>query len=309
MTTVPSYDQLPRGSAWEVWPDRPELGCLNLIDEAATLRGLAAARRGVTFRLDLPLDEPSPPLFGRAAFRHEVRSNTSSSADDLLHDFNTQSSTQWDGFRHVRHPLRGAVGGIDEAAHGIHHWADVIVTRGVVVDVATHRATPPDTRHPITVEDLESTLAAQGTTVEPGDLLLLRTGWVGWYLTQDDDRRAALPSDLVAPGLAPGEDMARFLWDLHVCAIATDNPAVEAWPPTGRSELTPEQLDDPAVTAGAFLHFNLLGLLGLPLGELFQLDDLAADCAEEGDWTCLVTSAPLRVPNGVASPPNALAVR
>ena len=308
MPAIPRYGDLPRGAAWEVWPDHPELGCLNLIDGDARRRGLAAATTGDVFRLDLPLEEPSPPLYGRSAFRHEVRQRTSS-ADDLLHDLNTQSSTQWDGFRHVRHPTRGAFGGIDEGDHGIHHWADRIVTRGVVVDVHRHRTVDPARRAVVTVDDLRSTLEAQGTVVEPGDLLLLRTGWVGWYLGLDAGRRAALPGALAAPGLEATEDMARFLWDLHVCAVAADNPAVEAWPPpVAEADLAPD-LDDQAVSARTFLHFNLLGLLGLPLGELFQLDDLAADCAADGRWTCLVTSAPLRVRNGVASPPNALAVR
>jgi hypothetical protein len=50
-------------------------------------------------------------------------------------------------------------------------------------------------------------------------------------------------------------------------------------------------------------------MLGLPLGELFFLDDLAADCAADGSYEFLLTSAPLNLPHGVASPPNALAIK
>jgi hypothetical protein len=50
-------------------------------------------------------------------------------------------------------------------------------------------------------------------------------------------------------------------------------------------------------------------MLGLPLGELWDLEALAADCAADGRYECFFTSAPLRLPAGVASPPNAVAVK
>jgi hypothetical protein len=50
-------------------------------------------------------------------------------------------------------------------------------------------------------------------------------------------------------------------------------------------------------------------MLGLPLGEMWNLEALAADCAADGRYECMFTSAPLNLPNGVASPPNALAIK
>ncbi len=50
-------------------------------------------------------------------------------------------------------------------------------------------------------------------------------------------------------------------------------------------------------------------MLGLPLGELWDLDALAEDCAADGVYEGFFTSAPLRVRSGVASPPNALVVK
>ena len=58
-----------------------------------------------------------------------------------------------------------------------------------------------------------------------------------------------------------------------------------------------------------FTHTLLLPMLGLPLGEMWNLEALAADCAADGRYECLFTSAPLNLPNGVASPPNALAIK
>jgi hypothetical protein len=89
-----------------------------------------------------------------------------------------------------------------------------------------------------------------------------------------------------------------MLWDLHVAAVAADNPALEVWPLTG-----PERTPD------VFVHTSLLPLLGLPIGELWDLEALAEDCASDGRHDCFLVSAPLNVDGGVASPPNAVAVR
>jgi hypothetical protein len=58
-----------------------------------------------------------------------------------------------------------------------------------------------------------------------------------------------------------------------------------------------------------FAHSLLLPMLGIPLGEMFDLSALAADCAADERYACLFVSAPLNIPSGVASPPNALAIK
>jgi hypothetical protein len=65
----------------------------------------------------------------------------------------------------------------------------------------------------------------------------------------------------------------------------------------------------PARPSDTFAHFALLPLLGLPLGELFDLAALAEDCASDGVYEGLFTSAPLNLRGGVASPPNALVIK
>lgn len=57
------------------------------------------------------------------------------------------------------------------------------------------------------------------------------------------------------------------------------------------------------------LHVRILPMLGLPIGELFWLDDLARDCAAQGSWSCFITSAPINLAGGAATPPNAIAIR
>ncbi len=231
--------------------------------------------------------------------RHEVTGELGGGHDDLYHDWNTQSSAQWDGFRHFAHREHGHYGGVPDQEHGIHYWAKRgIVGRAVLADVARwreeiDRPIAHGTGDPITADDLTSCLAAQHTTVETGDILLIRTGWMAWYHGLDDDARADYASERMAPspGLS-GLDVLATLWDLHIAAVAADNPAVEKIPMTGD-----------------MLHVHFLPLLGMPLGELWDLDALADDCSAARTYDAFFTSAPLNMPNGVASPPNAIAVR
>ena len=318
---LPVRDGLPKGSSWELWGESDRLGCLNLLSPAGARRGAGCVRSGNVFPLNLELELPDPPLFGRPAFGHEIVQRPSGvSADDMLHGFNTQSSSQWDGFRHVRNAVHGAYNGLPEAEHGIHHWARRgIVGRGVLADVARWRESQgrpvkAGTTDIITPNDLTETLRAQNIVVEPGDILLVRTGWVAFYRSLNTTERTDYAARPTAVGFEPSESMAACLWDLHISAVGCDNPAVEAWPPpmyTMSAEdraSAMERSGDPDVSAGLFLHLNLLPLLGLPLGELFDLDALADECNRTRTYECLVTSSPLNLLHGVATPPNIMAI-
>jgi Putative cyclase len=321
---LPSYDELlersdvPPGSSWGLWGPDDAVGCLNLLTKEAVIRGLAAAREGKVFPLNLPLDQPSPTLGGRSSYEHDVTwVGAELGHDEELSRWNTQGSSQWDGFRHIRHLRHGFYNGIADESHGVHHWAmRGIVGRAVLVDVARYRERvgrplAMATTDPIEVGDVTGAIEAQGSEVLPGDILLLRTGWVEWYRTLGQTDRDAMAVRYQTPGLRAGEAMSRLLWDLHVAAVAADNPALEAWPPSRLA--TPEQRaalkSDPMVSVDISLHFSLLPLLGMPIGELWDLGELAADCASDGRYEALLTSSPLNLVAGVASPPNALAIK
>ena len=192
-----------------------------------------------------------------------------------------------------------------------------IVGRGVLADVARWRESvgrpiDPDSPDAIEMEDLTATLAAQAVTIEVGDILLVRTGWLTWYRHLNAGQRSELagrphPS---ACGLQRGVTSARTLWNMHIAAIAADNPALEVMPfGLANREEGRYWKEDPARAAETMLHFSLLGLLGIPIGEFFDLDALADDCAADGRYRFLLTSAPLNLTAGVASPPNALAIK
>lgn len=304
----PTYAELlartdgPAGSSWGVWPGREVLGCLNRITPERRVRAAGLVQTGAVYPLDLDVEQPDPPLFERARIQREVTWLGDVGHDEILGNYNTQASTQWDGFRHIRSREHGFHGGVADEDHGVHHWAlHGIVTRGVLADLARHMTVDPATGV-ITADDIRATLAAQGVAVEHGDILLIRTGWQSWYRSLDEAGRgvAAITRDFC--GVRAGPTMAGFLWDLGIAAVGADNPALEAFPPgTGG-----EDVDDPE---GRFLHFQLLPRLGMPIGELFDLEPLADACATDRRYDFMLTSAPLRLRGGVASPPNALAIR
>ena len=100
---------------------------------------------------------------------------------------------------------------------------------------------------------------------------------------------------LKACGIEDTREMVAWMWDSRVAAMGADCPAVEQWPWDFRNE-------------GA-LHYRTLSLLGLPLGEQFVLDNLAADCHQDRQYEFMLVSCSLNVEGGIASPPNAVAIK
>jgi hypothetical protein len=97
----------------------------------------------------LPLDVPKQPAFGREIFRHEIKTLAKDLAYDDKYEMNTQSGTQWDGFRHISYfttaefynGVRGKdiVGPDANLRDSIHHWADHgIAGRGILVDYRSY---------------------------------------------------------------------------------------------------------------------------------------------------------------------------
>jgi kynurenine formamidase len=313
---LPSYAELvartdgrPPGTAWGVFGDGDELGTVNLLDAARVLAGVQEVRRGDVHSLNWRIDQPSPNPWRKPPQRTHLSGGNPVGRDDYLSPFYLQFSSQWDGLRHIRQ-LEGFYNGVSADAVdspeatvlGIQAWADHgLVGRGVLLDVAGQRAAmgepiDPSTHFGIGPDLLDATADAQAVQVEAGDVLLVRTGWAGWYDgLSTSERQRALTADSPQPGLAATEETAAWLWDRHVAAVAADNTALEAAPLDFQSD--------------EFLHRRLIPGFGMAIGEHFWLDGLAAACAEENRWSFLFVSAPLNVPGGVGSPPNALAIR
>lgn len=313
---IPPFDSLPRlpgngvQHAWDVWGRGDNLGTLNRLTGPAVAAAAGGVRTGERIGVSLPLGLPDPPFFGRKGFRHSFEPMGPAAWDDWLDGFYLQCSSQWDGLRHIG-SADGWYGGWrgqpsdDLEPLGIHHWAERgIVGRGVLVDLAARAsasdaAYDPFTRVPFRPADLSAALRAQGASLRSGDILCVRTGWTDKYLTLDATGRASLADGMqevtgyTSAGLAGSEEMARFLWDSGVAAVACDNPAVEVVP------------SDPS---DGFLHGRLIPGLGMAIGELFSFGALAAACQREGRHEFMFVAVPLNVTGAVGSPANAVAV-
>ena len=236
-----------------------------------------------------------------------------SAFDDKLDDYYPQGSSQWDSLAHVCYrpgsfyngASRGDVFGKHQGT--IDHWARRgIAGRAVVLDVeavlgGAGQGFDPGSARAVTVDELEAARRAAGVEWQAGDVALVHTGYLAWYLGLDREARAemAVPGRLRAVGLEHSEAMARYLWDAHVAAVASDNPALEVWPPDTSEEAWPF----------GFLHRSLIGRFGMAIGELWWLQDLARSCRNDGRYEALLTSAPIHVVGGVGSPANALAIK
>lgn len=279
------------------WGADDERGTLNLIDTAAVLRGVAAARQGRTFSLAIPFDEDGPQT-GAVPGRDNPRRTmlavnmpyTGDPADFCANDdalvMGVQAATHWDALSHVSYEGRlynridAAV--IDETGAtrlGIENFGPV-VTRGILADIArVHAVDHFDDGHAITSADLDAAMSQAGVTPEPGDVLLVRTGQMH-FLRDGDPGRFSNPS----PGLST--QSVEWLHDHDIAAVATDTLVFEVWPP-----------EDPAV----LLPVHLLHLvdMGMPQGQLWALDDLAADCAADGQYEFLLCATPLPLTRSV----------
>jgi kynurenine formamidase len=231
--------------------------------------------------------------------------------DDSLDSYNTQEGSQWDGLAHVGSPrYKAFYNGVksSEIKDGpggrlsIHKWANKFVGRAVLLDAFRYRISHGRTIDPLksekySLDDLKETAVAQGVELKPGTILLIRTGWMQAYLAASADEKAAMASleGLKSCGIEDSTAMVQWFWDHRVAAVGTDCPAVEPWPWDFKNE-------------GA-LHYRTLCLLGLPIGEQFNLEELAADCAADKRYECMLVSVPMNLEGGIASPPNAVAIK
>ncbi len=293
---------------WGRWGAFDQRGTANLLTAERVRRAAALVRTGEVIALGLPIGrgfdlQGSRPqvqhLFLRTAGDHLLGDPGPAdvqSADDLV-VLPLQASTQLDGHAHVADGdvlYNGFWAGLVTARSGarrlgIHHQGPGIVGRGVLLDVASvHGIDPFETA--IDAAMLTSTATAHGVQVGAGDILLVRTGYLGRWLAVPGERRRQRQSGLTG-------DTVDWLAEADVAMVAADNRTVEVVP-------------DPAGGRGALpFHIAALRDLGLLIGELFDLDALAQACADDGRYEFLFTAAPLPLVNAVGSPLNPLALR
>lgn len=313
---LPAYSELPesptgRGrSAWQLFGAGDNAGLISL----QTPQRIASAaareiRTGRRFALNAPVGQYDPPLYGRRRARHRLLPDPGDAGfDDELDSFNPQAGSQWDSLAHVAAAPGAFYNGVTahqirtQARNTIGEWARRgLAGRAVMLDAGRFLGVAAGQAVAVSAEQLEHCRRSASAEIEPGDILVIYTGFDAWYAQQPAATRAAIADDrrLTAAGLEHSEAMAEYLWNLHVSAIVADGPSVEVWPPDWSEQARPF----------GFLHQTLIGLFGMALGELWWLADLAGDCRSDGRYTMFLASAPLNVPGGVSSPANALAFK
>ena len=185
-----------------------------------------------------------------------------------------QGSTQYDALGHVwyddqiwnGYDAKTTVGGLSKAS--VCAIAEKgVVGRGILLDMARFRGKDVlDVAETFTHEDLMACAKAQGTEIQKRDILVIRTGWIAKFYKVS---REEFYGNFVEPGLTHSDALVQWFHDMEIPNLVTDTIA---------NEVTV----DPVSGVVLPLHNALMRNLGVTLTEIAWLDDLAADCAADG---------------------------
>lgn len=306
-----------RYSNWGRWGDEDQRGTLNNVMPEDVVRAASLVRSGRRISLALPFDADGPQTggFGRfnpihLMFRDGGDIATGTIVDDFYggrdrHIRGTddliimplQSGTQWDALAHIMADGRMYNGFPSErvtskgaTANDVTGAKDSMVGRGVLLDIARHQGVEElDPGRAITSADLDACAAAQGVTVGRGDFLLVRTGQLGARRGNWGD---------YAGGSAPGIGLDAVPWvaQRNLAGLATDTWGMEVLP-----NETPDVFQP--------LHCIFIVGMGLWIGEIFDLEQLGADCADDGIYEFFFCAPPLPISRAVGSPVNPMAIK
>ena len=257
------------------WGAGDERGSGNLMKPEQVLKAAKLIRTGEVIELGQVLDPANMPFFpGRQLSiltkRTNVlpQSNRRISNEEMVIGELGQIGTQFDGFSHQ---------GIDNGFYNCFKQDQIatrngytklgiekvgaFVTRGVLIDVAALKGVQmlPDS-YEITVQDLQGALKRQNLTIQPGDAIIVHTGW-GKLWGKDNVRY--MKTD---PGI--GVAAAEWLAKQNPMLIGSDNWSVEVNP-------------NPDPNIGSPVHQILLAVNGIHILESLKLDELVAKRVNE----------------------------
>lgn len=318
--TAPNLDTVlelaMRHRAWNRWGPDDELGAANYVTPDKIVSAARLVRQGKVFALALPLDANGPQTgsFGRVNPIHlmlQDGGDVVSGAQDHLPALRftddavfmpLQCGTQWDALAHIFHDgkMYNGYGPEQVSSQGakrnaITNLKDRAVGRGVLLDVARAKGKPwLDMSEPIEASDLEDCCSRQGVEVHEGDFVLVRTGRLAYVRDQGSWGTDGEYTGGSAPGLALST--ADLICGWRVAAVATD---------TWGAELRPNETPDVFQP----LHIVLLVNGGIWIGEMFDLEELAADCADDGVYEFMFVAPPLTITGAVGSPVTPQAIK
>ena len=315
--TVPELTELLADAPtnWGKWGADDEVGALNYLTAAEVLRGVAEVKDGKVITLQRQIGDPKgdPVWPGRTpAERTQILDESSWDgddapdypgglhyADDKINAF-LQGSTQYDALGHLwydgkiwnGYDARTTVGGLDKAS--VAPIAERgVAGRGILLDMARFRGKKTlDKGETFTHEDLIACAKAQGTEIQPRDILIIRTNFLQLFF----DEGESFYEGFNEPGLVYSPELVQWFQDMEIPNLVTDTIA---------NEVT----TDPNNGVALVLHSALMRNLGVTLTEIADLERLADDCAADGRYTFLYTAAPLNVAQAAGSPVNPLVIK
>jgi kynurenine formamidase len=302
-------------SNWHRWGTDDEVGALNYLTDDEVRAGAALVRRGRPFTLGAELagDVGDPVFPGRwpprkfmvadkSAFRSgrfQPMPGGLEFADDYVTGF-AQAATHCDALGHMwfddqlwnGYPADSTNGGMTKA--GIEPIsARGITGRCVLLDVARHRGKAALERaETFDHQTLLDCAAAQGVDVKPRSILLVRTGWLAALM----DGRQQVDSDYWEPGLTFSRELVEWFHELQIPCLVTDT-------------LGNESTYEPHTGVQLPLHAALMRNLGVLFTEAAALDELAADCADDGQYEAFYCASPLKITRGTGGSVNPVVVK
>jgi kynurenine formamidase len=300
---------------WGRWGELDERGTANLLTPERVAAAASLIKTGQVISCAIPLDSHGPVHPTRSGVVHMYGYTGSDfvagslagkdfpnfqGTDDYIF-MPLQGSTQWDGLAHFFYKdtmFNGFWIGNVEAYAGarrgsIHQMKDTLVGRGVLLDIPRLKGLERlEKGYGITPADLDEAAEKQGVSVGEGDMLVIRTGHIPYFYSLEDKSQFWTGG---APGIT--REVVQWLADKDIAALAMDNIAVEVEP-----HEEPYEHVYP-------LHARLIRDLGLSLGEVWWLEELADACAADGRYEFFLSAPPLNITNASGSPANPLAIR
>lgn len=291
---------------WGRWGSDDELGTLNLVTQEVVRAGAALVKKGKAFSLAMPLGPDGPqiglipgrinPLRTMLAINQPAFDPEGFRTSDDVVVMGLQAGTHWDSLAHATylnrmyngHPIES----ITEAGAskcGIGNVAK-LVSRGVLLDVAAAKGVERlDVPYAITGDDLDAACEMAKVEVTAGDIVLVRTGMMQLFKAGDKQGYFG--------GTGPSFWSVQWFRDHDVAAVATDN-------------ITFEYLDfDKHPELLLPVHLLHLVEMGMTQGQNFDLEELAADCADDGVYEFFLEASPEPFVNGLGAPVNPIAVK
>jgi len=301
-------------SNWGRWGKDDEIGTLNNITPENVVDAAGLVKKGKIFALGIPLDSKGPQngMFGgrwnpihtmlatgtdAIAGRFDLTSKIRY-ADDALH-MPVQAATHWDSLGHVFYEDKMYngyeaklvdSGGVHK--NGIEHTRNKMIGRGVLLDVARYKKVEYlEDGYGISNDELDAVAKAEGVEIRKGDFVIIRTG-------QMEERLKSGNWGGYAGGDAPGVKFENCYWsqDKQIAAICSDTWGVEVRPNETDEVFQP-------------WHWVVIPSMGLTMGEIFYLKELAEDCAADGVYEFMFCAPPLVITGGTGSPINPQAIK